>query len=325
MLDHEKRDVHYLRISVTDRCNLRCTYCMPESGIDWISHDEILSYEEILHLVRLFARLGIDRVRLTGGEPLVRSNLDVLVAGLKEIPGIRWVGVTTNGVLLARQLPALCRAGLDAVNMSLDTMDAQEFSSITRRDLLPDVLKGLEAARHTPGLQVRVNCVPTVQNKDQWAALAGLARKAPAIDVRFIELMPIGLGDSMACQYEQDVRSELEKTYGPAVQAAQQQGCGPSRYITFSGFTGRIGFISALSHQFCSSCNRVRLMATGELKPCLQYDSGVNLKTLLRDGVDDETLLRVIADTIYHKPTSHHFGQKHTPLDEALNMNQIGG
>ena len=325
MTDNSNRNIHYLRISVTDRCNLRCTYCMPESGTQYIRHQEILSYEEILHLAGLFARLGIDRVRLTGGEPLVRKDIDVLVSGLKKIPGIRWVGITTNGVLLTEQLPALWHAGLDAVNISLDTLDEKEFHAITRRNLLSKALEGLRAAQKIPGLQVRVNCVPLLQNKDQWTAMAALAKNSPGIDVRFIELMPIGLGSNLTCQYEEDVLTTLEKTYGPAVPEATDFECGPSRYVRFRGFAGRVGFISALSHQFCSNCNRVRLMATGELKPCLQYNSDVNLKLLLRSGADDDTILWTMKETIYHKPVSHHFRKASTLFDEEHNMNQIGG
>ncbi|MCI8914760.1 radical SAM protein [Pseudoflavonifractor sp. 60] len=167
MTDGRNRDVSYLRLSVTDRCNLRCTYCMPAEGVPALAHSDMLSYEELLRLARLFARLGTRRVRLTGGEPLVRKNLERLVAGLKEAPGIEWVGLTTNGVLLKEQLPALLSAGLDGVNLSLDTLDRAQYRVITRRDALHQVLEGLEAARSCSGLRVKLNCVPTGVNRKQ--------------------------------------------------------------------------------------------------------------------------------------------------------------
>lgn len=325
MIDAQGRNIHYLRISVTDRCNLRCSYCMPESGIHWTSHDEILSYEEILQLVRLFAQLGFDRIRLTGGEPLVRKDLSTLVSSIKQISGINWVGLTTNGILLEEQLPDLVSAGLDTVNISLDTLDPDQYRAITRRDGLEKVLRGLEAACKVPNLQIHLNCVPTTQNSDQWIPLAALARNSPHLDVRFIELMPIGLGYTQAGHREYAVLETLEKAFGTSTPIPMVRISGPSRYVRLPGFAGRIGFISALSHQFCSACNRVRLTATGILKPCLQYESDLNLKDLLRSGVEDEELCSIISDTIYRKPVSHHFGKVCTPVDEECNMNQIGG
>lgn len=325
MIDGQGRRIHYLRISVTDRCNLRCAYCMPESGVAWMDHSEILTYEEILRLVRIFAKLGVNRVRLTGGEPLVRKELSGLVAGLKEIPGINWVGLTTNGLLLEEQLPHLLSGGLDAVNISLDTLDPDQYRSITRRDGLETVLRGLEAARQAQGLQVKVNCVPTNQNEDQWISLVRLAQSGSPLDVRFIELMPIGLGRNLNGCTERTVLERLEAELGPAVPSPQTSECGPSRYVRFPDFAGQVGFISALTHQFCASCNRVRLTASGVLKPCLQYNSNVDLKTLIRGGAKDEELIALIQDTIYHKPAAHHFGVGVDLEDEQRRMNQIGG
>lgn len=325
MIDGQGRRIHYLRISVTDRCNLRCAYCMPESGITWMDHGEILTYEEILRLARIFADLGVDRVRLTGGEPLVRKGLFTLVSGLKEIPGINWVGLTTNGLLLEEQLPQLLCAGLDAVNISLDTLNTDQYRSITRRDGLAMVLRGIEAARQAEGLRVRLNCVPTEQNEDQWVSLARLARCGSPLDVRFIELMPIGLGRELNGRTEQTVLERLEAELGPAAPIPQTGECGPSRYVRFPDFAGRVGFISALTHQFCDCCNRVRLTASGVLKPCLQYDSHVDLKTLIRGDAGDEQLTALIRDTIYRKPAAHHFAEGVDSEDEQRSMNQIGG
>ncbi len=325
MLDSMGRDIHYLRISITDRCNLRCVYCMPEEGVEWVGHSQILSYEEILRLARIFAGLGVDRIRLTGGEPLVRKGADRLVSGLKKIPGVRWVGLTTNGVLLEEQLAALVGAGLDGVNLSLDTLDRDQYRAITRRDSLAAVLRGLAAARAVPGLEVKVNCVPTGDNAGQWVPLAEMAREGPPLDVRFIELMPIGLGCGMTGREERAVLARLEEAFGPSGPCSQNREGGPGRYVTFEGFRGRVGFISAVSHQFCASCNRVRLTADGLLKLCLQYDSRLDLRALLREGADNGRLEAAIREAIAHKPAAHHFGTLPAGGDEGRNMNEIGG
>ena len=324
MLDQFGRDIRYLRVSVTDRCNLRCVYCMPAEGVERVEHSRILSYEQILRLTRLFAALGVDTVRLTGGDPLVRRGLDQLVRGLKATAGIRTVTLTTNGVLLAQQLPALRAAGLDGVNLSLDTLDRGQYATITRRDRLPQALAGLEAALAAPGLKVKLNCVPMGDNDDQLIPLAALARER-SLDVRFIELMPIGLGSSLPRRTQAEVLEKLEEAFGPALPCAQGGGCGPGRYVTFAGFAGRVGFISAVSHQFCEHCNRVRLTATGFLKTCLQYETGVNLKALLESGVDGAPLRSAMEKAIFAKPACHHFSAPGTAEDEWRSMYQIGG
>lgn len=324
MYDQFGRNIRYLRVSVTDRCNLRCRYCMPEEGVEWVDHSAILSYEQIVRLVRLAAGLGVEKVRLTGGEPLVRKGLAGLVKELKSIDGIRTVSLTTNGVLLAEQLPGLLEAGLDGVNLSLDTLDRAQFASLTRRDELPRALEGLEAALAAPGLTVKVNCVPSGGNDAQLVPLAALARDRD-LTVRFIELMPIGLGDTLTRRTEEEVLARLEEAFGPSLPCEPDRLGGPSRNVTFQGFQGKVGFISAVSHQFCQSCNRVRLTATGFLKTCLQYDHGVDLKALLDAGADDTALQTAMADAINHKPASHHFGRQREAADEGRNMNQIGG
>lgn len=324
MLDQFGRDIRYLRVSVTDRCNLRCRYCMPEEGVEWVPHSAILSYEQIVRLVGVAAQLGVEKVRLTGGEPLVRKGLAGLVREIKHIHGIRTVCLTTNGLLLADQLPALLEAGLDGVNLSLDTLDKAQFAALTRRDGLAQAMAGLEAALAAPGLTVKVNCVPSGENDGQLVPLAALAKDRD-LTVRFIELMPIGLGSSLTRRTEQEVLARLEEAFGPAIPCPQDTLSGPSRNVTFRGFQGKVGFISALSHQFCASCNRVRLTATGFLKTCLQYDQGVDLKALLDSGADDKVLLGAMRQAISHKPAHHHFDGAHEARDEGRNMNQIGG
>ena len=324
MTDGQGRSIDYLRISITDRCNLRCVYCMPAEGVEWVPHASILSYEEIVRLTRLFASLGVRRIRLTGGEPLVRRGLDDLIRELKAIPGIETVMVTTNGTLLREQLPGLMSAGLDGVNISLDTLDPVQFAAIARRSGLSSALAGLNAALDTPGLTVKLNCVPTLENASQWVPLAELARNRP-LAVRFIELMPIGLGGGMPGISEADLRAWLEEALGPLAPCEGDKGGGPCRYFRPAGFRGKIGFISAMTHQFCSTCNRVRLTATGFLKTCLQYDAGVELRPLLSSGTDDAELLRVMEGAILNKPLPHHFGASSQSRDERRTMNQIGG
>ncbi len=324
MRDQQGRNICYLRISVTDRCNLRCVYCMPEEGVAWMPHEDILTYEQITQVVEAAASLGVRHVRLTGGEPLVRPQLYRLVEMVKGIEQIETVTLTTNGVLLAQQLPQLRRAGLDGVNISLDTLNPQQFAAITRRELLSQAREGLTAALQMPGLTVKVNCVPAHYNCDQIVPLASLARDQD-VSVRFIEMMPIGLGRESVGLSQHQVMEQLTGSFGPPGSCARPLGVGPSEYFTFSGFVGRIGFISAVSHQFCHQCNRVRLTAGGYLKTCLQYDTGVALKPCLEAGSSPETLRRIMEQAIYQKPASHHFSTAAQVGDEANNMHQIGG
>ena len=254
----------------------------------------------------------------------MRKGLDSLVRSIKQVPGIRRVYLTTNGLLLADQLPGLLEAGLDGVNLSLDTLDRAQFKAITRRDELDRALAGLNAALAAPGLTVKINCVPSGENDDQLVPLAALA-KDRELAVRFIELMPIGLGSSLTRRTEAEVLARLESAFGSALPCPQEEGGGPSRYVTFPGFRGKVGFISAVSHRFCRSCDRVRLTAGGFLKTCLQYDCGADLKALLDAGADDAALAAAIREAIAQKPEGHHFGQASTGRDEGRNMNQIGG
>lgn len=325
MTDQFQRTIDYLRISLTDRCNLRCTYCMPEEGVKWLPHAEILTYEEILRLCRVFADLGISKIKLTGGEPLLRKGLPHLVAGLKATEGICCVTLTTNGLLLADQLPALMEAGLDGVNISLDTLDPVQFKTITRREGLDRVLAGLDAALSYENLSVKLNCLPLGINDDQLISLAGLAKDRP-LAIRFIELMPIGQGSGGTYRTEEGVRALLEGAFGPMMAYNGPMGNGPSHYFTLPGFAGKVGFISAMSHSFCHQCNRVRLTAQGFLKTCLQYEEGADLKPLLRRGGSDQELLALVADTIHKKPVHHRFREDgYIEKAECRGMSQIGG
>lgn len=324
MLDQYNREIDYIRISLTDRCNLRCVYCMPEEGVIPVRHEDILTFDEILRICRSLASLGIKKVKLTGGEPLLRKDCSILVKELKAIPGIEKVTLTTNGILLKEQLPALLDAGLDAVNISLDTLDPQQFTRIARRDKLSDVLEGLQAAAAVPDFSVKINCVPVAQSSETLIALAGIAKTMP-VHVRFIEMMPIGYGKDFTFQGENDICAVLEKAYGKMMLLEERFGNGPCHYYAIEGFCGKIGFISAMTHKFCSSCNRVRLTSEGYLKACLQYQSGRDLRELLRNGISDSELTKVISEAIWNKPISHKFEQKTPEMGEKRIMSQIGG
>lgn len=325
MNDQFQRTIDYLRVSLTDRCNLRCTYCMPEAGVEWLPHAEVLTYEELLRLCRIFAGLGISKIKLTGGEPLLRKGVPCLVAGLKAIDGIRCVTLTTNGLLLADQLPALMEAGLDGVNISLDTLDPAQFRTITRREGLDRVLAGLDAALSYYNLSVKLNCLPLGINDDQLIPLAALAKDRP-LAVRFIELMPIGEGGGGPCRTEGEVRALLEGAFGPMTAYDGVMGNGPGHYFTLPGFTGKVGFISAMSHSFCRQCNRVRLTAQGFLKTCLQYEEGADLKPFLRGGKSDRDLRELVAGAIHQKPDHHRFQEDgRVEKAERRGMSQIGG
>lgn len=324
MLDQYGRIIDYMRISLTDRCNLRCIYCMPEEGICQIPREELLGQDEIIKICRFAGELGISRIKLTGGEPLVRRICVPLVKELKALPGIQQVTLTTNGILLKEQLPGLMEAGLDALNISLDTLEAENFRRITRRNELDRTLEGLEVALSYPSLKVKINCVPTFQTDQELLQVAALARENP-LHVRFIEMMPIGLGKDFTARDENSVKEILEKKYGILTPVSEILGNGPCHYYTLGGFKGKIGFISALSHKFCNQCNRVRLTSTGYLKGCLQFENGVDLKALLRNGASDEILKNALQKAIFEKPAGHNFQEKKNGREESHIMSQIGG
>ena len=322
MFDSTRREIHYLRLSVTDLCNLRCRYCMPD-GVEKLEREAVLTYEEFLRLAALFAQCGIDTVRVTGGEPLVRKNVAQLVAGLKAIPGIRKVTMTTNGILLAQQLPALLAAGLDSVNVSLDTLRPEVFRQITARDEFAAVQAGLQAALES-GIPVKLNCVPQAGvNEGELEDLAALAENRP-LQVRFIEMMPIGYGAAMPCISGPELRQRFARRW-PELQPLTEAafGDGPAVYYTVPGWQGSIGFIAAVHGKFCASCNRVRLTSQGFLRPCLASEAGCDLRALLRSGADDTQLLASIRETIWAKPREHHFEDSSMPATRG--MYRIGG
>ena len=322
MFDSCSRNIRYLRLSVTDLCNLRCRYCMPD-GVEKLEREAVLTYEEFLRLAALFAQCGIDTVRITGGEPLVRKGVEQLVAGLKATPGIRKVTMTTNGVLLAQQLPALLNAGLDSVNISLDTLRPEVFRRITARDEFAAVQAGLRAALESP-LPVKLNCVPQAGiNEGELETIAALARDND-LQVRFIEMMPIGYGAAMPCISGPELQARFARRW-PGLHPVEgiAFGDGPAVYYTAPGWKGSIGFITAVHGKFCVSCNRVRLTSLGFLRPCLASEAGCDLRALLRGGADDAQLLAAIRETIWAKPREHHFESRSVPA--TCGMYRIGG
>lgn len=332
MRDQFERKIEYLRISVTDCCNLRCRYCMPAHGVKKLAHADILSYEEILRDVRALARHGIRKVRLTGGEPLVRRDIVTLVHGLKNIPGIETVALTTNGVLLGEMLDDLLDAGLDAVNLSLDTLDGGKFLSITRRPLFGSVLASLERLSEERRLDVKMNCVPIAGvNDDEITALAAIARNYP-VKVRYIELMPIGCARTEGYRGVpmREVRARLKEAFGAllpvgaATHGAHAVPQGPAAYVRPAGFMGEIGFIDAMAHKFCATCNRVRLTAEGFLKLCLYSSAGLDTRALLRGGASDARLAEAIGRAVWQKPEEHYFERDMESRDRRA-MYQVGG
>lgn len=328
MLDGFGRTIDYLRISVTDKCNLRCKYCMPEGGIELIPHEELLSLEELYRVVRIVEGLGIKKVRFTGGEPLVRKNLLKLIEDVRRLPDIEEIAMTTNGVLFADRAAELKRAGLTSVNISLDTLNREHFQSITGVDAGETVTQAIRRALEEK-LKVKINCVPCRElNEEDIVDLAALSMENN-VDVRYIELMPLGCGKHFHGIPTDEILEKLEVRYGKAIPVAERCGNGPARYYKFENFEGRIGFISPMSHKFCSECNRVRLTAEGRLKLCLHYDTGIELKPLLRGGYSDEEIRAAIMEAVNKKPKAHNFAQEITETavenSDSRRMVQIGG
>ena len=306
----------------TSACNLHCTGCWAAEYGNKLN----LTFDEIDSIITQGKELGIYLYIYTGGEPLVRKNVAQLVAGLKATPGIRRVTLTTNAVLLAEQLPALLDAGLDSVNISLDTLRPEVFRQITARDDFAAVQAGLQAALES-GLPVKLNCVPQAGiNEGELEQLAALA-KDNALQVRFIEMMPIGYGAAMPCISGPELRARFARRWPELapLSAAQEHalGDGPAVYYTVPGWQGSIGFIAAVHGKFCASCNRVRLTSQGFLRPCLASETGCDLRALLRSGADDAQLLAAIRETIWAKPREHHFNDSSMPATRG--MYRIGG
>jgi len=321
--DSFNRPIEYLRISVTDRCNLRCVYCMPEEGVPPLTHGDILRYEEIERLARVIVGLGVTKLRLTGGEPLARKGVEQLVAMLAAIPGVRDLAMTTNGTLLATMAAPMARAGLRRVNVSLDTLRPERYRAITRRGELADVLAGLAAAERVGLRPVKINVVVMRGLNDDEVVSFAQKTVDDGWNVRFIELMPFGAGAEGAPVSSAEVRQRIEAAFGPLV-AVDGNGAGPARYYQVPGAPGSIGFISPLSEHFCFRCNRLRLTADGQLLPCLMSEQGFDLRTPLRQGASDDDLRERVREAIRAKPAGHHMAMG-SPGPLARPMSRIGG
>jgi len=323
--DRYERVIDYMRISIIDRCNLRCIYCMPKGGVKPIGHSDILRYEEIIRIVRIAADLGVKKIRLTGGEPLIRRNLPYLISSIARIKGIEDISLTTNGLLLKGLAAPLAAAGLKRVNVSLDSLRPDRYREITRGGDLNDILEGIAAAESAGLYPVKINMVPIRGfNDDEIVDFAMMTLKRPA-HVRFIEFMPIGATEFWSeDKYisSGDIRNRVE-TIAPLVPLKVRRN-GPARYFRFDGAPGVIGFISALTHHFCSSCNRLRLTSDGKLRPCLFSETEIDLKSALRSSAPDEEIERLLRLAVEIKPSSHTISQEKSFV-HLKPMSKIGG
>jgi len=340
--DRYSRTIDYLRISITDRCNLRCLYCMPVEGVRPEMHRDILRYEEIVRVIKVAARLGVSKIRLTGGEPLTRRNIAHLISLIKDIQGIKDLSMTTNGILLERHARELADAGLDRVNVSLDSLREERYAEITRGGDLSSVLKGIDAAAQAGLKPVKINMVPIRGfNDDEILSFAGLTLDT-AYQVRFIECMPSPNVDfwNPAKYMSTDEIRKIVKPLGPLTPVRIRKK-GPSKYFRFKEAKGVLGFISALTHHFCHDCNRMRLTADGKLRPCLFSETEIDLRSAIRRGASDDEIERLLRLSIAVKPDGHRIGSRRNipavdPADSTLQspfnnvrqkrpMSKIGG
>jgi len=322
--DSFQRPINYLRISVTDRCNLRCIYCMPSSGICLLSHRDILTYEEIYTIAKAAAELGINKVRITGGEPLVRLGLPKLIQILAHIDAIDDISLTTNGTLLGRYAAELKQAGLRRVNVSLDTLKPDKFEFITGSNNLGDVLEGIEVARSVGLNPVKLNMVVMSGINDDELLNFAIKTINEEWHVRFIELMPFAGEGTITSQYisVSDMRRRLGQL-GELESCLPSIGNGPAKYFRFPQARGTIGFITPVSEHFCFHCNRLRLTADGKLRPCLLAEDEIDLKQPLRNGISLVRLKQLIEEAVASKPERHRLAEGYMPKDRPLT--QVGG
>ena len=327
LYDPHKRRIDYLRISVTDRCNLSCVYCKPRAEMKVLPHNEILSYEEIRRLVALAVPLGITRVRVTGGEPLVRRGIVEFIASLYAQEGLEDVSITTNGVLLEEMADELSRAGKPRLNISLDSLDALRFRKITGCDNYERVWRGINRAEELGFFPLKINMVPVRgMNDDEVANFARLTLDR-RFHVRFIEFMPIGADDRWhrdSCVPASEIRSVIEREVGPLTPFTSGNSAGPSDNYQLPNARGVIGFISPITRHFCASCRRLRLTADGKIRPCLLSDSEIDIKAPLRGGCDDAELERLFRLALEVKPDRHYVSET-SPVRFQRTMSRIGG
>ncbi len=324
--DGHGRLIGDLRVSVTDRCNFRCQYCMPAEGLPWLDRDEILRYEEIARLVGIFTGMGVGDVRLTGGEPLVRRDFPKLVSMLKALPRLHELSVTTNGFLLERDAAALVAAGVDRFNVSVDSLQRDRFFELTRRDALPQVLRGLEVLGGFPEAHpIKINAVAIRGfTEDEVLPFAELARRTP-YEVRFIEFMPLDADHAWSPDQVltgAEIRAAIHAAY--PLEPTPREPSATARVYRFADGHGRIGFINPVSEPFCADCNRVRLTADGRLRTCLFSLNETDLRTPLRSGAEDRELEEIIRAAVWRKELKHHVGEPGF-IQPARSMSAIGG
>ena len=328
MKDQFQRQINYMRLSVTDRCNLRCRYCMPNGMENVLPMEKLLSFSELLFLAKEASKLGISRFKVTGGEPLVRDGVLDFIKELKKLDKVEQVTLTTNGILLKEALPELLSAEIDGINVSLDSLKEERFAEITGLPVLPKVLEGIRRACDA-GLHVKLNTVMQKgKNEDELFSLLALAKERP-LDIRFIEMMPIGYGRNFEPYYNEKILEKIREIYPGITEDISVHGNGPAKYYRIPGFLGSVGFISALHGKFCGSCNRIRLTSEGELKPCLCYGNGYALRGILRNTAFSEEEKRAevektLRNCILGKPESHAF-EKLSEVTEHRAMGKIGG
>jgi cyclic pyranopterin phosphate synthase len=326
LTDRFSRTIDYMRVSVTDRCNLRCIYCMPPEGFSPMEHREILRYEEIVRVLRVAAGIGVRKIRITGGEPLVRKNIPYLIQLIREIDGIKDLSLTTNGALLERYAGELAAAGLNRVNVSLDSLKSDRYREITRGGDIDAVFKGIEAAQKAGLVPVKINMVPIRGlNDDEITDFAKMTLDAP-YQVRFIEFMPFGTRGLWKPERfipAEEIQSIVERM--GHLSPVKLRKSGPARYFKFDGAAGVIGFISPLSNHFCGECNRLRLTADGKLRPCLFSETEIDLKPALRSDAPDNEIERLIRLSIEVKPEGHNINLQDAYLKRLMDNRRVCG
>ncbi len=328
LVDSYGRRIKNLRISITDKCNFRCVYCMPAEGLAWLPRSEILSYEEITRLVRIVVGIGIEQIRLTGGEPTVRRDLPELIRMLHEVAGLRSLSLTTNGVLLTRLAGPLAEAGLTRINVSLDSLARESFAQLTRRDALEQVLAGLEELEKYPSIRpIKVNAVAMRGfTEAEVLDFARLARRKPYV-IRWIEFMPLD-ADQIWRQEDilsgNEIKAIIESEFGPLQVIPSGDPSETARRYTFSDGIGEVGFINPVSEPFCSQCDRIRLTADGHLRTCLFAHEETDLRSILRSGGSDGEVAQAIRQAVWHKELKHYIGDQ-SFRRTARSMSMIGG
>lgn len=331
MLDRFGRNIDYVRISLTDRCNLSCVYCMPKGvPIKFLDMSELLSIDEIYYICEILSDLGIKKIKLTGGEPLLRHDIIDVIQKIRSIKNIEKITLTTNGVLLNRYFDRLYENGIRDINMSLDSLNPQKYEQITNFKL-DNIIKNLNHIISYKDMNIKINVVPINTQIDDILALVELSKNTD-IKVRFIEMMPIGYGNNFEFLSNEKILEIISNKYGNYTKSEKVHGNGPATYFSFENFKSDIGLISAVSHMFCDSCNRIRITCDGKLKPCLDYDSTLDIKELINQNINQQDLKEKIKNVIVNKPQSHNFlkniiTDKNNMLikKDTRKMYQIGG